>query len=252
MMIARSATRLACDRKPYAIEIDDGGRIPARAIIIATGAQYRKLPLENISRFEGAGVYYGCTFVEAQICGDSEVAVVGGGNSAGQAAVFLSQTAKHVHVLVRSGGLADTMSRYLVRRIEESPTITLHPHTEVVSVEGSDRLERMQWRNKQAGTTETRDIHHVFVMTGATPNTHWLKDCLAMDGKGFINTGTDLSPEALTEAEWPLPRRPYLLETSLPGVFAVGDVRAGNVKRVASAVGEGSIAIHLVHKVLQE
>jgi len=252
MMIARAAKRLVCDRRPYAIEIDGGVRLAARSIIIATGAQYRRLPLENLARFEGTGVYYGATFVEAQLCTDDEVIVVGGGNSAGQAAVFLSQTARHVHVLVRSDGLADTMSRYLIRRIEESPVITLHTHTEIVSLEGSDRLERVQWRNAENGAVETHDIRHVFLMTGADPNTRWLDGCVAMDDKGFIKTGQDIRPDELAEARWPLARAPYLLETSLPAVFAVGDVRCGNVKRVASAVGEGSISIHLVHQTLQE
>ena len=252
MMIARAAKRLVCDRRPYAIEIDGGVRLAARSIIIATGAQYRRLPLENLARFEGTGVYYGATFVEAQLCTDDEVIVVGGGNSAGQAAVFLSQTARHVHVLVRSDGLADTMSRYLIRRIEESPVITLHTHTEIVALEGSDRLERVQWRNAENGAVETHDIRHVFLMTGADPNTRWLDGCVAMDDKGFIKTGQDIRPDELAEARWPLARAPYLLETSLPAVFAVGDVRCGNVKRVASAVGEGSISIHLVHQTLQE
>jgi thioredoxin reductase (NADPH) len=252
MIIARSVRRLACDRKPYAVELDGGTLVPARAVIIATGAEYRKLPLENLSRFEGAGVYYGATFIEAQVCQASEVIIVGGGNSAGQAAVFLSQTAKHVHILVRSDRLADTMSRYLIRRIEQSENITLHPHTEIIALEGDVRLERTRWRNNQNGEIEAHDVRHVFLMTGASPKTSWLEGCLRFDEKGFIRTGPDLSPDELSAGGWPLERRPYLLETSLPGVFAVGDVRSGNVKRVASAVGEGSIAIHLVHKVLQE
>jgi thioredoxin reductase (NADPH) len=252
MMIARRAVRLACDRKPYAIEIDGGIRLPARAVIIATGAQYRKLPVHNLALFEGAGVYYGATSMEAQLCGREEAIVVGGGNSAGQAAVFLSGTAAHVHMLIRSGGLADTMSRYLIRRIEENPAITLHTNTEIVALDGSGRLESVQWRNNLTGQTETRDIRHVFVMTGANPNTHWLDGCAVQDKQGFIKTGPTLTTEDLTGARWPLPRRPYLFETSLPGVFAVGDVRAGNIKRIASAVGEGSVAISLVHQVLHE
>jgi thioredoxin reductase (NADPH) len=177
---------------------------------------------------------------------------VGGGNSAGQAAVFLAQTTRRVHMLVRSGGLAETMSRYLIRRIEQNPSIVLRTHTEITALEGSDHLERVSWRDKQAGATETHNIRHVFVMTGAAPSTHWLDGCLALDANGFIKTGPDLSKEELTAAEWPLARAPYLLETSLPGVFAVGDVRGGNIKRVASAVGEGSIAVAFVHRVLHE
>jgi thioredoxin reductase (NADPH) len=252
IMIAKAATRLTCDRKPYAIQIDEDVRVPARAVIIASGAEYRRPSLDNMSNFEGLGVYYGATFVEAQLCGGEEVIVIGGGNSAGQAAVFLAQTTKHVHVLVRSDGLSDSMSRYLIRRIEEHPGITLHTHTEIIGLEGGDHLERVQWRNSATGAVETHDIRHVFVMTGAVPNTHWLDGCLAMDPQGFIKTGPDLSPEELTRARWPLGRPPHLLETTLPGVFAVGDVRGGNVKRVASAVGEGSIAVSMVHQVLHE
>ena len=250
--IAQGATRLTCDRTPYAVELGHEERIRARAIVIATGAEYRRLPLDNLSQFEGAGVYYGATFVEAQLCGGEEVIVVGGGNSAGQAAVFLARTARLVHVLVRSSGLADTMSRYLVRRIDESPAIVVHTHTEIVALEGNGHLEHVRWRVGQDGPDEPRDIRHVFVMTGASPNTHWLGGCLALDGKGFIKTGPDLSAEELAAARWPLRRPPHLLETSLPGVFAVGDVRCGNVKRVASAVGEGSIAVSFVHQVLHE
>jgi thioredoxin reductase (NADPH) len=251
MLIAK-ATRLICDRKPYIIELENGVRISTRTVVIATGAQYRKLPLENLYRFEGAGVYYGATFVEAQLCGGEEVIVVGGGNSAGQAAVFLAQTTKHVHMLVRSSGLAATMSRYLIRRIENSPTITLRPQTEIVTVEGDNHLDSVSWQNSQTGQTEKHEIRRVFVMTGADPNTCWLDGCIALDAKGFITTGPDLLPENLSAADWPLARQPYLLETTLPGVFAVGDVRGGSIKRVASAVGEGSIAISFVHKVLQE
>jgi thioredoxin reductase (NADPH) len=252
VLIAKDAKRLACDRRPYAIEVDNGQRIPARAVVIATGAQYRKLPLENLSQFEGAGVYYGATHLEAQLCGGEEVIVVGGGNSAGQAAVFLAQTARQVYLLVRSSGLAETMSRYLIRRIEDNSTIVLHKNTEIIALEGSDRLERVSWRNNESVIVETHDIGHVFSMTGALPNSSWLDGCLALDAQGFIKTGSDLSREDLAGAEWPLARAPYLLETSLPGVFAVGDVRGGNIKRVASAVGEGSIAISFVHQVLSE
>jgi thioredoxin reductase (NADPH) len=252
MMIARGATQLSCARKPYAVEVDGGPRVPTRTIIIATGAEYRRLPLDNLSQFEGAGVYYGATFIEAQLCRDEEVIVVGGGNSAGQAAVFLSQTARRVHLLVRADGLAETMSRYLIRRIEQNPAIVLRTQTEIVALEGSNYLERVRWRDNQTAKIETYDISHVFVMAGAIPNTHWLDGCLALDGKGFIKTGPNLSPDDLAAAHWPLARPPYLLETSLPGVFAVGDVRGGSLKRVASAVGEGSIAVALVHQVLHE
>jgi thioredoxin reductase (NADPH) len=251
-MFVANATRLICNRKPYVIELENGTRISSNTVVIATGAQYRKLPLKNLSRFEGAGVYHGATFVEAQLCGGEELVVVGGGNSAGQAAVFLAQTAKRVHMLVRSIGLVTTMSRYLIRRIENTPTIILRPQTEIVAVEGSNHLNSVYWRNSQTGQTEKHEIRHIFVMTGADPNTRWLDGCLVLDAKGFIKTGPDLLPENLSAAGWPLTRQPYLLETSLPGVFAVGDVRSSSIKRVASAVGEGSIAISFIHKVLQE
>ena len=251
-MLVAKASQLVCDGRPYVIELENGARISTRTVMIATGVQYRKLPLENLSRFEGAGVYYGATFVEAQLCGGEEVVVVGGGNSAGQAAVFLAQNAKHVHMLVRSSGLTASMSRYLIRRIENTPTIILRPRTEIVTLEGGAHLESVHWRNNQSGETEKHEISHVFIMTGAEPNTHWLNGCIILDDKGFIKTGSDLLSDNLSASAWPLMRQPYLLETSLPGVFAVGDVRSGSVKRVASAVGEGSIAISFIHKVLQE
>jgi thioredoxin reductase (NADPH) len=252
MIIAKEAKTITCDRKPYAIVMSDGTRLLARSVIIATGAQYTRLPLENLSQFEGSGVYYAATFVESQLCGGEEVIVVGGGNSAGQAAVFLAQRAKRVHLIVRSDGLADSMSRYLIRRIEESPTIVLLTQTEITALEGGDHLERVSWRNNKTEKMEPRDIRHVFVMTGAIPNTRWLDGCIVLDANGFIKTGPDLSADDLAAAHWPLPRAPRLLETSIPAVFAVGDVRAGNIKRVASAVGEGSIAISFVHQVLHE
>src|SRR5437667_2492141 len=252
LMVGNDAKRLTCDRQPYTIELDEGPRVPARAVIIASGAEYRRLSIANLAQFEGTGVYYAATFMEAQLCGGDEVVVVGGGNSAGQAAVFLAQTARRVHMLIRSSGLAETMSRYLIRRIEDHPAIVLHVRTEIVGLEGDHHLERVTWRDNQSGRVETLDIRHVFSMTGAMPSTAWLQGCLALDARGFIKTGPDLSPEDLAAARWPLGRAPHLLETSLPGVFAVGDVRSGSVKRAASAVGEGSIAIAAVHQVLHE
>jgi thioredoxin reductase (NADPH) len=155
-------------------------------------------------------------------------------------------------MLVRAEGLAESMSRYLIRRIERSPNITLRTRTELVALHGRTALEGVRWRHHTTGTVEEHDIRHVFVMTGAVPSTHWLDGCVALDDRGFIKTGPDLLPEDLAAAQWPLARPPHLLETSLPGVFAVGDVRAGNIKRVASAVGEGSTAIAFVHRVLAE
>ena len=252
VLIAKTATRLHCERRPYSIEMDDGSQLQARSVIIATGARYRRLDLENLARFEGQGVYYGATFIEAQLCRGDEIVVVGGGNSAGQAAVFLAQTVKRVHVLIRSSGLAETMSRYLIRRIEDHPAIELRTHTEIIALEGNDRLQRVSWRDNLSGKIERHDIRHLFLMTGAVPNTKWLDGCLALDDKGFVKTGPDLSPDELAAAQWPLARSPYFLETSIPCVFAAGDARAGNLRRVAAAVGEGSNAVSFVHRVLNE
>jgi thioredoxin reductase (NADPH) len=253
LLIARSAIRLDCSKRPYVLQLgEDGDAVQASTIVIATGAEYRKPPLEALARFEGVGVYYAATFMEAQLCAGEEVVVIGGANSAGQAAVFLAEHAQRVHILVRGSGLAATMSRYLVHRIENHPTIELHPCTELVAVEGETHLAGVRWRDTRSQTAEARPIRHVFIMAGATPATHWLAGCLALDANGFIKTGPDVAREELDAAHWPLTRAPYLLETSVRGVFAVGDVRAGNIKRVASAVGEGSIAISFVHRVLAE
>jgi thioredoxin reductase (NADPH) len=184
------------------------------------------------------------------LCIGEEVIVVGGGNFAGQAAMFLSLLSRHVHMLVRGAGLVQTMSRYLVQRIEESPSITIRTRTQIEHVRDEGALERVRWHNTDSGEVEERPIRHVFIMTGADPNTAWLYRCVALDGQRFIKTGADLHSEDLATQRWPLARAPYMLETSLPGVFAVGDVRSGSVKRVASAVGEGSICIQLVHKFL--
>ena len=251
-IIITKGIRLACDGKPYLIENENGAQIPTRTVIIATGAEYRRPELKNLDRFEGMGVYYGATFLESQLCKGEEVIVVGGGNSAGQAAVFLAESAKCVHMLIRSAGLAQSMSRYLIRRIEDNPKIVLHTHTEIVTLEGSIHLESVQWRNSVSKGIEKHQINNMFVMAGAAPNTAWLDGCIALDLKGFIKTGSDLLPEYLSTIGWPVARQPYLFETSLPGIFAVGDVRAGSIKRVASAVGEGSVAISFIHKVLQE
>ena len=254
MLIARSVVRLNCGRRPYQVVLDNGDAPPARAIVIATGAQYNKPELENLEKYEGEGIFYGATYIESQLCEGEELVVVGGGNSAGQAAVYLSQSARMVHVLVRGPELSSTMSRYLIQRLTENPRIDLHVNTEIVALEGGARLERVAWQDKQTGATSKHPIQHVFIMTGASPHTEWLKGCVAMDDKGFILTGRDLDDQSGAEQNprWPLDRPPQMFETSLPGVFAVGDVRAGNVKRVAAAVGEGAISIHMVHQALAE
>jgi thioredoxin reductase (NADPH) len=251
MMVAHSVSRLNCEKRPYKIFLDNGNKLAARAVVIATGAQYNKPRIPNLDHFEGQGIYYGATYMESQLCEQEEIIVVGGGNSAGQAAVFLAQTARKVHMLVRSNRLADTMSRYLIQRIEENPGIEMHFKTEIVGLDGDRHLESVTWRDKVSGATSVHPIRHVFIMAGASPRTEWLQGCVAMDNKGFILTGRDLDTAAGTSA-WHLARSPQMLETSLPGVFAVGDVRSGNVKRVASAVGEGAIAVHMVHNSLAE
>jgi thioredoxin reductase (NADPH) len=243
--IAQSAQELKTSH-PYTVKLDDGGAAQGRTVIIAAGSRYRRLDLPNLSQFEGVGVYCGATHVEATVCRDEEVAVVGGGNSAGQAAAFLAGTAKHVYLVMRGPCLAKTMSRYLISRIEASPHITLMAWTTIEALEGDTHLERVRLYNTKTGASETRDIQHVFMMTGADPNTEWLRGSLSLDAKGFIKTGAEV------QEGWPLHRPPYLLETSLPGVFAVGDIRSESVKRVASAVGEGSMVVQFVHKVLAE
>jgi thioredoxin reductase (NADPH) len=250
--IARAAIGLTCDHRPFTVECAGADPVRGHALVIACGAEYRRLPIPNVGQFEGVGIYYGATPLEAQLCADQEVIIVGGGNSAGQAAVFLSGIAKHVHVLVRGAGLAESMSRYLIRRIEESPTITLRTRTQVVGLEGNGSLERVSWKNQESGELETRAMGHLFSMTGASPNTAWLHGCVAVDDKRFVKTGVDLHPQDLEAAGWPLRRQPYLFETTVPRVFAIGDVRSGSVKRVASAVGEGSVVVQLVHRVLAE
>jgi thioredoxin reductase (NADPH) len=252
LVVAKTAVKLSCERKPYVVEIDGGQRIAARSIVIASGARYRKPEIDRLMDFEGAGVNYSATFIEAQLCGGDEVVIVGGANSAGQAAVFLAETARHVHVLVRGNGLSESMSRYLIRRLEAHPSVSIHSQTELVELSGTTHLEHVTWRHRTSGAIEQRAIRHVFIMTGAKPSTDWLDGCVTCDDAGFVKTGADLGVDDLSAAEWPLARGPHTLETSLPGIFAVGDVRSGSMKRVASAVGEGAAAIALVHRVLHE
>ena len=251
-LIIERVLSLECERHPYAVRLESGATVPARAIVIASGAQYRRPPLENLDRFEGSGVYYGATYIEGQLCAGDDLVIVGGGNSAGQAAVFLSGMARKVNMVIRAAGFAESMSRYLIRRIENTPNIEVHPRTEIVALEGDDHLTSIRWRNNETSEIADLPMRHVFLMTGAAPNTGWLAGCVTLDDKGFVKTGASLNEDDLAAAHWPLNRPPYLLETSLPGVFAVGDVRENSVKRVASAVGEGSIAISFVHQALTQ
>jgi thioredoxin reductase (NADPH) len=231
--------------------LDSGEHVAARAVVIASGARYRKLELPNLESFEGKGIYYAASIMEARLCHDRDIVIVGGGNSAGQAAVYLANgptPAKHVYMLVRSS-LASSMSDYLVQRIHATPSITVLTGTEVVGLHGECALSGVRWRNNATGAEEERPIEHVFLFCGAEPNTEWLQACVALDKVGFVKTGTELSPEDLDAEVWN-GRTPLRLETSHPGVFAVGDARCGSVKRVAAAVGEGSTAVQLIHAYL--
>jgi len=249
---AYSALKLNCHERPYAVELCHGNAVRARTIIIATGAEYRQLAIEDAPRFLGTGLYYAATATEARRCEMKDVIVVGGGNSAGQAAVYLAGKCSHVHLLVRSKGLADSMSRYLIRRIDETANITLHTNTEITALEGDGQLERVLWRTSPGNVLETHAIGHVFLMTGAVPSTFWLKDCIALNDKGFVRTGLDLTPADLPAATGSAARLSQPFETNWPGIFAVGDVRCGSVKRVAAAVGEGSACVQQVHQALRD
>ena len=240
LAISRHATGIDCSVQPYRLQLDDGQSLRARVVIVATGARYRKLDVPGYADFEGAGIHYAATAMEGQLCANEEVVVVGGGNSAGQAAVFLSRIAAHVHILVRANGLAATMSDYLVQRIAQSTTITLHTRSEIVNLEGEGRLRRVTWHHRDSGELTTQAASNMFVMIGAEPNTDWLKDCLALDAHGFVLTGRCEQGHLLDS--------PFA--TTKPGIFAVGDVRSGSVKRVASGVGEGSVVIQAVHHYL--
>jgi len=238
--ISRNAASLDCSGSPFRLTLDDGQVVKARAVVVATGARYRKLDVPNYERFEGQGIHYAATAMEAQLCAGEEVIVVGGGNSAGQAAMFLTRHAAHVHILVRADGLAATMSDYLVQRILQSPRCTLHGFTEITGLEGDERLRSVTWTHLPDGKGETRQVGNVFVLIGAEPNTAWLDGCLELDDQGFVRTGR-------ASDGTPLPS-PYM--TSKPGIFAVGDVRSGSVKRVAASVGEGSVVVAAIHHYL--
>ena len=240
LAIARAVLGIDSENTPYRLRIEDERSVAARAVVIATGARYRKLDVADYERYEGQGIHYAATAMEKQLSEGEEVVIVGGGNSAGQAAVFLSRTVEHAHILVRGAGLAATMSDYLVRRIESSPKITLHPFTEITALGGDAILREVTWTHRKSGASETRRVGNVFVMIGAEPNTDWLDGCLALDPSGFIITGRDADGRALESA----------FATTAAGIFAVGDVRSGSVKRVASGVGEGSVVVQAVHRFL--
>jgi thioredoxin reductase (NADPH) len=240
LAISRNVTALLCAEMPYRLKLEDGQIVTARSVVVATGARYRKLDVPDYARFEGQGLHYAAAAMEANLCGSEEVIVVGGGNSAGQAAIFLSRTSTRVHVVVRADGLAATMSDYLVQRITHSARISLHTRTEITGLHGDQRLRQVTWRHRDSGQGVTADIGNIFVMIGADPNTEWLGGCLDLDAKGFVLTGKLRDERSVAS--------PFA--SSRPGIFAVGDVRAGSVKRVASSVGEGSVAVSAVHQFL--
>jgi thioredoxin reductase (NADPH) len=220
--------------------------VSTRCVLISSGARYRKLDLPNNDHFEGNGIYYAATRVEAPMCKHANVVVVGGGNSAGQAAVFLSETAERVFVVIRGGDLSKSMSHYLICRIEDTPNIEVRKHTEVTKLEGGNWLERVELTNRETGEKEMLNCPAVFVFIGAVPHTSWLPTAIKLDGKGFVQTGQQVAESGA----WQLQRQPFMLETTLPGIFAAGDVREGSIKRVAAAVGEGSMAVQFVHQFL--
>lgn len=241
LAISRNVTRLDCGQHLFTAHVEGGMTVRSRSVVIATGARYRRLQIPNFNRYEMSGIHYSATAIESRLCLDEEVIVVGGGNSAGQAAIYLAFSAKHVHILIRRADLTSTMSDYLVNRIAFSRHITLHSQTEIIALAGTPGLEQVTWRNLQTGETTVKQIRNVFVMIGADPCTEWLSNCVRLDAKGFVLTG---------EATGASKSNPY--ETSNPGVFAVGDVRSGSVKRVASAVGEGSVVVAAIHAYLRD
>ena len=231
-----------------AVTLEDGGCVVGRSILVATGAEYARLPIPELERFEGAGVYYAATGPELRLCAGERVGVVGGGNSAGQAAVYLSRITERVDLMIRGDDLGKSMSRYLIDQIAQASNVTVRSRTTVTGLEGEDRLERVRIEHPEDGE-DRLPMSALFVFIGAKPHTGWLSGCVELDDRGFVRTGPDVIPTSPTGSPWDaLGRSPYVLETSLPGVFAAGDVRSGSVKRIASAVGEGSMAISLVHR----
>jgi thioredoxin reductase (NADPH) len=251
--VPQEAVSLKREDGHYRIELSEGGEVAARSVIAATGARYRRLGVPRLGRFEGVSIHYAATEVEAQRCEGEEVAVVGGGNSAGQAALFLAQRTRKVYLLIRGDDLDKSMSSYLVNRIMNAGNVELLANTEIRELVGEERLEGLVVEDNRSDTRRTLGARSLFVFIGADANTGWLQGAVEIDERGFILTGRALEGSALEGPVWQgLPREPYLLETSLPGVFAAGDVRSGSIKRVASAVGEGSMAVRLVHQYLAD
>jgi thioredoxin reductase (NADPH) len=248
LLTTREVTALEVNGAARTIRLSDGGEIGAKAIILATGVSYRQLPAPGCQEMTGAGVYYGAALTEAEGCKDQDVYVVGGANSAGQAAVYLARFAKSVTMLVRAPGLEASMSYYLIQQIKGIPNISIRVCTEVAEVHGDDHLERLTLRDLARGTTEIVDAGQLFIFIGAAPRTSWLDGVVARDAHGFVLAGPDVDQE---KTDWSLERPPYHLESSVPGVFVAGDVRFESAKRVASAVGEGAMAVMFVHSYLE-
>ncbi|GIH14562.1 FAD-dependent oxidoreductase [Rugosimonospora africana] len=250
LLSAREVVGLEAAGPTRLLKFADGTSIAAHSVVLATGVSYRLLEAPGIADLTGRGIYYGSASTEAPSCAGEEVYIVGGANSAGQAAVYFSRYASRVHILIRSGDLGRSMSRYLIDQIEGIDTIEVHPHTEVMAAQGDGHLERLVLCDGRSGQTRTADAAALFIFIGAQPRTDWLGDAVARDSRGFVVTGADLVRDGQRPTGWTLPRDPYHLESSLPGVFAAGDVRADSLKRVASAVGEGAAAVALVHRYL--
>ncbi|MEM7357089.1 MAG: FAD-dependent oxidoreductase, partial [Acidobacteriota bacterium] len=250
LMVPHQVHRIELEGPLKTLHLADAEPIRAKSVIVAAGVDYRKLDAEGIDDFTGAGVYYGSAATEAAACKDGEVYIVGGGNSAGQAAMYLSRFACNVHIVIRRPDLTATMSAYLIHQIESTPNIQLHPKQVVTAVRGSDRLETLTLEQLDSGESREVEATAMYIFIGAKPYTEWLADLLLTDPRGFIVTGLDLPKYESFKTDWRLERSPLALEASHPGIFAAGDVRSGAMNRVASAVGEGAMAIKLVHDYL--
>jgi thioredoxin reductase (NADPH) len=252
VLTTREVTGLEVRGSARRVTFADGTSIDAHTVILATGVSYRQLDVPGLGELTGRGVYYGSALTAASACAGQDVYVVGGANSAGQAALYLSRLAKSVTILVRGPSLEKSMSYYLIKRITDSPSISVRTSTEVIGASGQDHLERLTLRDTAHGLTETVDAQWLYLFIGASPLTGWLDGVVVRDARGFVLAGPDLSPGGERPRGWPLDRMPYHLETSVPGVFVAGDARAESAKRVASAVGEGAMAVMLVHRYLEK
>jgi thioredoxin reductase (NADPH) len=245
LLTVQEAVKLRAEGAGRIVELTDGGTLSANCVLVASGVSYRQMDAPGFASFTGAGVYYGAAMTEARSCSDQHVVIIGGANSAGQSAVYFSGYARQVTMLVRAPSLAKSMSHYLIEQLAALPNVDVRTRTQAVAAEGDGRLQRIRTRGPDGDEAPLDDVDACFVFIGAAPRTGWLEGVLARDERGFVLAGTDVR-----DAGWPLGRDPYVLETSVPGVFVAGDVRARSIKRVASAVGEGSMAVSLIHEYL--